>query len=105
MALLQVEYGTFTRGVGYQPPTCGSNGFRTFAAAVIEEKNFPKAAIAARQLVENEGSIARLHEHAFLGEVEHLDMGRCKQESPVGVARMRLQPAEYSQRQGGEYNR
>src|SRR5829696_5505045 len=105
MALLQVEYGTFTRGVGYQPPTCGSNGFRTFAAAVIEEKNFPKAAIAARQLVENEGSIARLHEHAFLGEVEHLDMGRGEQEGSVSVARMGLEPAEYGQRQAGEDHR
>src|SRR6185295_14266266 len=98
VTLLEMKDRTFAHGISYQPAMCGGDGLRSFFAAVIEKKNFPKAAVAARQLVDNEGSIACLHEYAFLSEIEDLDMSRREQEGAVGVACKWLKPAEDGQR-------
>ena len=48
----------------------------------------------AVQLVQNEGARARLHEHAFFGEIENFHIFYIKQNRTIGIARLRLQPAD-----------
>ena len=53
-----------------------------------------EAVVGAVELIEDEGAGSRLHEHAFLGEIKNLHILYIEQHRTIGIARLRLQPAD-----------
>src|SRR5687767_3623143 len=102
MAMLQMQDRALCDRIGNQTTARGGNRFAAGVGPVIVQENILKTSFAARQLVEDEGSVASLHEHAFLGEIENFDMAGGEQNRAIGITGMGLQPTEDNKRQGAD---
>ena len=68
-------------------------------ALVLIDEGMLEGVLAAVQPVDDEGAVARLHEHAFLRQVEHVDVLHVEHHGAVGIAGMGLHPAHDDERE------
>ena len=81
----------------------GSHGIGTLGALVLKDEGALEGILAAVEFVDDEGSIAGLHEDAFFREVEHIDVLHVEHHRAVGIAGVGLQPADDHQRQDAHH--
>ena len=73
--------------------------FGAAGAAIVEQENALEGVGAAVELVDDEGAGAGLHEDAFFGKVEDIDILNIEDNGAIGIAGMRLHPADDEDRQ------
>ena len=93
MPVSQLQRGPLSGRVLDQRAARRRHRLGALRALVLVDEGMLEGVPAAVQPVDDEGAVARLHEHAFLGQVEHVDVLHVEHHGAVGIAGMGLQPS------------